>query len=275
MVKEAPELQFTGSSVEDIANHLLEVERTNSVTRALATGYPDMTRERAYDIQLLALEKERERGRQLVGWKMGGTRVVDPSGSADPSFAYMLDTDNLVLGQTLDPGVYVGDSVLVEAEVAFVIGKDIHQPVKSREELYDAVESVRGAVEIISTRVLPGIAGEAATMNHMVAARLSHAGVLLSDEQFDIATFDAANEQAVALIEGEEEAAGRSNQIMNSSPVEALEWLANTLPEHGMYLRAGDIVITGSLYANPTLKAGQRAVVRFSSLGSLSVTLGN
>ena len=258
---------------EEIAAHLLEAERSATPTRALAMHFSDMDRSTAYGIQLLAMGDEISHGKHLVGWKMGGTRVADPAGSPDPSFAYMLSSDSLENGARLHPDAYVGDSVLVEAEIAFVMGKDLPGPQVSRAELLDAIDSVVGAIEIISVRLLPTEGGPAPSTELMIAGRLSHAGVMIGETRIDVADIDMAAERAVVEVDGEEKSSGAGSQIMNSNPLDALLWLANELPRHGLNLRAGEIVVTGSLYENPTIKAGQTAVVRFESLGDLSVSL--
>jgi len=263
----------TEATVDQLAAHLLEAEHSVQTTHALPLHYADMNRETAYQVQLAALATEEANSEQLIGWKMGGTNTPQPEETPDPSFAYMLASDQLVDKQEIYPDPYIGDSVLVEAEVAFIIGKDLPGPRISEDQLRDAVESVAGAIELISIRLSNTPDGTAPSMNHMVAARLSHANVILGDTRIPLSEFDLANEQAIAMINGEEKAAGRSNEIMNTNPFDALMWIANALPQHDRYLRAGDIVITGSLYANPTLKPGEQAVVRFSSLGRVSVSL--
>lgn len=275
-IREAPDMsdQLTAdAAVDQIAAHLLEAEHRAQTTYALQVHHPDMSRETAYEVQLSALISEQANNKSLIGWKMGGTNTPEPDGTPDPSFAYMLGSDRLEDAQSIGPDPYVGDSVLVEAEVAFIIGADLPGPEISEDQLRGAVESVAGAVELISGRVIATPEGTAPSMNHIIAARLSHANVILGDTRVPLAGFDLANEQAVTTINGEERAAGRSNEIMNTNPFDALMWIANALPKHGHYLRAGDVVITGSLYTNPTLKPGERAVVRFSTLGRVSVSL--
>ena len=276
--REAPDISSqlpADASVDQIAAHLLEAEHAVSTTNALPVQFPDMTRETAYQVQLAALENEGSGGEQLIGWKMGGTNVPLPEDTPDPSFAYMLTSDQIADKQTIGSNPYIGDSVMVEAEIAFIIGKDLEGPTVTEEQLRDGVESVAGAIELISIRLANAPDGTAPSMNHMIAARLSHAGVIVGDERIPLSEFDLENEQVVTTIDGEEAATGRSNEIMNTNPFDALMWIANALPQHGRFLRAGDVVITGSLYTNPTLKPGQEAVVRFSSLGRLSVSLSH
>ena len=256
-----------------IASHLLAAEHQALPTSALAMHFAGMNRDTAYGIQLMALGEEVSHGGRLIGWKMGGTRVTDSATPPDPSFAYMLYADSLANGDRIYPDAYVGDSVLVEAEIAFIMGKDLEGPVTSEAQLIDAIASVTGAIELISIRLQSAPDGTAPSMEHMIAARLSHAGVILGEERLPVSALNLAEETAVVEIDGVEQASGGAHQIMNSTPLDALMWIANALPEHGIALRAGDVVITGGLYDNPTLKPGQTAVVRFTSLGDLSVSM--
>ncbi len=263
-----------GADAEAIALHLLEAEHTAQTTRALVENIPGMDREMAYEVQLRALAQELAKGERLIGWKMGGTKMADPSMAPDPSFAYMLASDSLMDGQTLDPAAYVDGLVQVEAEVAFVMGKDLRGPEVTMEELRDAIGEVAGAIELISVKLVPSTDGTAPTIDHMIAGRLSHAGVTLTEKRVMLDEVDVAAEVGTAEVGGEEVASGAGAQIMNTTPLDAMLWIANALPKHGHYLRAGDIVITGSLYNNPTIASGQSATVSFTSLGELNISMG-
>lgn len=263
-----------GADAEAIALHLLEAEHTAQTTRALVENMPGMDRELAYEVQLRALGKELAEGKRLIGWKMGGTKMADPSMAPDPSFAYMLASDSIMNGQTLDPGKYVDGLVQVEAEVAFVMGKDLRGPEVTMEELRDAIGEVAGAIELISVRLAPSADGTEPTIDHMIAGRLSHAGVTLTEKRLALDEVDVVTEVGTAIVGGEEVTSGAGAQIMGTTPLDAMLWIANELPKHGHYLRAGDIVVTGSLYDNPTIKSGQSATVRFTSLGELTVSMG-
>ncbi len=143
----------------------------------------------------------------------------------------------------------------------------------TKEEVAGAVREVAGAIELIDVRILPGADGAAPTTEHNIAANLSHAGLILTDERKGLDEVDIVAESASVFVDGEEKASGNGSQIMNTTPLDALHWIVNEMPNHGRYLRAGDVVITGSLYDNPTLTAGSTAEVRFDSFGSISVSM--
>jgi len=56
-------------------------------------------------------------------------------------------------------------------------------------------------------------------------------------------------------------------------PLNALAWLANSLAEAGTYLRAGEIVLTGSLVETKWLNRDDRASVTVSDLGTVTLSV--
>ena len=55
------------------------------------------------------------------------------------------------------------------------------------------------------------------------------------------------------------------------SPVNAVAWLANTLGRLGIPLKAGEVILSGSLAAMFTVKAGDNLRVTIGGLGGCSV----
>ncbi len=258
----------------EIARFLLDKERAAQATDALALGVPTLDRSGAYGIQLEALALQEAAGEVLIGWKMGGSRVTTASPTSDPSFAYMLASDRFEPGAALSPARFVDGEVQVEAEIGFVMGSDVPGPEVSMEVLRASVKEVTGAIELISIRMRALDEGGAApTINHMIADALSNAGVLLGDVRVPVDSLDLAKEMARAEVNGEIMSSGAGKQILGTTPWDALLWLANELPKHGRMLRAGDIVVTGSLIDNPTIATGDRAEVIFGHLGRIEVSM--
>ena len=57
------------------------------------------------------------------------------------------------------------------------------------------------------------------------------------------------------------------------NPIEVLAWVANNLGKLGRGLRAGDVVITGTLVRAEQVKRGHRFRATFDRLGAVSVSL--
>ena len=74
-----------------------------------------------------------------------------------------------------------------------------------------------------------------------------------------------------AVINGVEVGRGTGADVLGH-PHNALAWLANHLAAEGKGLRAGEIVLTGSLVKTVWLKAGDSVVMDLSGLGKVEAT---
>jgi 2-oxo-3-hexenedioate decarboxylase/2-keto-4-pentenoate hydratase len=72
-----------------------------------------------------------------------------------------------------------------------------------------------------------------------------------------------------AFINGAEAGQGTGADVLGH-PHNALAWLANHLASEAKGLRAGEIVLTGSLVKTLWLKASDRAVMELGGLGSVT-----
>ena len=261
--EEMPDSLTAEASLDDIVEHMLAARAQGLSTRALERHFPDMDRERAYEVQLEQLARQEAR-RSRVGWKIGWSRVVDPRTPVDPVFGYVLESDVFDDGDSIGADRFVAGSTGVEAEVVFWVDRDLEGPVITREALVDAIDRFAPAIEFVSSRV-PSPHPRA----HAVADNVYHAGVVLGETRRDLSSVDFATEEARVEIDGETVAQGMTRNIMGRDPIEALLWIANELPKYGRHLEAGDFVVTGTVLTPPPASAGQRARVVFSTLGEV------
>jgi 2-keto-4-pentenoate hydratase len=56
-------------------------------------------------------------------------------------------------------------------------------------------------------------------------------------------------------------------------PRVALTWLANELISHGMHLKTGDVVITGTCVVPVPVEEGQHLLAQFPGLGGVAVAI--
>ncbi len=236
-------------------------------TDYLSREFPDLDRETANLLQIKSLEKELEAGDVLAGWKMGGT--VGDSSKFDPLMGYMLTKNEYKPGDKISIKKFPGAEVMIEGEVGFVFKKDLPEGVSSIEELKDAIDYAVGAVEFAQSNAI-GLNGDAATVktNHVLAFGTGQAGFMLGDKQIPMDEFGVEDETVECYIDGKTAAKGESTNIYNGH-LNALYALANMLPEQGYKIRKGDVVITGSLYKNPTVKGQASAKLDFKTLGSI------
>lgn len=252
---------------ETIAKYLVGVRKSAGASDALARQYPNLDRERAYDIQMAMLAEFEKKGETLVGWKMGGAKVNDPAAPYDPVFGFMLASDEVKSGQTMKSTKYPNGSPLIEAEVGFVIGKDLKGPSITKEELLDAIVGVGGYSELISLRI-EGVNGEKASLPHFIADGLSHGGFITPKKTFSLNDTDVNGQEGYVHINNEEIAKGSSKDY---AFIDEVLLLSNSLLKYGRFLRAGDIVITGSILVSPPAKKGDNVDIRFSNYETLNV----
>lgn len=114
-------------------------------------------------------------------------------------------------------------------------------------------------------------------MAHVLADNVAHAGAILSPLRLPVGDFDFDAETAAILINGELRVTGSGAPIMGTTgdPIDAVVALANELSQRGLVLRAGQFVMTGSMVDNPTAKAGDSVELRFSTLGTIRLSLTN
>src|SRR4029079_13973747 len=82
---------------------------------------------------------------------------------------------------------------------------------------------------------------------------------------------DLANIQGRSSFEGKEIGAGPGSNVMGGALI-SLAWLANKLNEHGKKLRAGDIVLTGSVHPPQFLPGPGKAHTEFAGIGGCTVS---
>ncbi|MBC8185011.1 hypothetical protein H8E88_28290 [candidate division KSB1 bacterium] len=262
--KDLTEQLAAGENIETIAEHLIQVRKAVGVTRALVIHYPNLDREKAFQIQMTMLAKLEQQGGKLAGWKMGGSRVAD----FNPAFGFMLASDEFQSGSIVSSTKFVEGSPLLEAEIGFLMNKDLPGPEVTRDELIDAIEDMGGFSELISIRTRDAEGGIKVASSHFIADGLSHGGFIQPARKFSLDEIDLKTIKANVKINDEVKAEGDSKQF---ALLDAVLFLANTLPKYERHLRAGDIVITGSILKAPPAKAGDKVEIIFSSFNSLDI----
>ena len=255
-----------------LMDSLIFFRHNYQLTDILSRYLPDITRENAAEIQLGMLEKELAGGARQIGWKMGGTVTAD-SASYDPLFGYILDANLIKEDSVVSAKNFPGGKVAVEGEIGFVMKMDFKNGAKSMEELKAGIDYVVNTVEFAQSIAIPiNENEETMNINHIMACGTGQAGIIVGAGKADIKTFDMENETVKCFINDELVAEGISSNVYGT-PLNALYSLVNMLPEHGTYLKKGDIVVTGSLYENPIIDSTSSVRLEFSSLGAIGFSM--
>lgn len=196
----------------------------------------------AYRIQKLNIERLVVAGARRVGRKIGLTSkaVQQQLGVDSPDFGVLLDS-MAWHGNSVSIPVSGMIAPRIEAEIAFVLGRDI-EALAPGEDLSPFIASVAASAEIVDSaianwtiNILDTVADNASSGCFAVGTPLSFATGM-----------DLPARQMVLRRDGETVSTGAGAATLGN-PLTALAWLAETAITFGDPLRAGDIILAGAL----------------------------
>jgi 2-keto-4-pentenoate hydratase len=222
----------------------------------------------AYQVQEVNTGHWLATGRRLVGRKIGLTSaaVQRQLGVDQPDFG-MLFADMAV-----DAGAEVAAGAMlqprVEAEIAFLLGRDLGAAEPTLADLLLAVDYALPAIEIVDSR----IAGWDISITDTVADNASSGRFVLgaTPRRLDDPAVDLRLAGMVLERHGEPLVFGAGAACLGH-PLHALRWLAATMVRVGRPLAAGDVVLSGALGPMVPARPGDRFEARISGLGTVGV----
>jgi 2-keto-4-pentenoate hydratase len=159
----------------------------------------------------------------------------------------------------------------VECEVAVRLGQDL--PPGSgpydRGRVGEAVAAVMAAIEVVDDRYADFRTLGVPTL---IADDFFDAGAILGPEVAGWRDLDLAAVHGTTWIGDREAGRGQGSAVMGH-PLEALAWLAEALAARGQGLRAGEIVLLGSVVETRWLEPGDRVRITIDGLGEARATL--
>ncbi|WP_421724056.1 2-keto-4-pentenoate hydratase [Bauldia sp.] len=222
----------------------------------------------AYAVQDAVHERLPELGRR-VGTKIGCTTPVMQTylGIPNPCAAGVFANSAFASGVTLNAGDY--RRIGVECEIAVRLGRDLGaaEAPFSAATVADAVSEYMAAVEIVDDRYADWRTTDTPTL---IAGDFFAAGCVLGRPV--PAPLDVRDLVGVTTINDAEVGRGVGRDVMGD-PLNALAWLADNFAARGELLRAGDIVLTGSLVETRWLAAGDRVTIAIDGLGDVSLSV--
>ncbi|MEM2206047.1 MAG: fumarylacetoacetate hydrolase family protein [Sulfolobales archaeon] len=251
--------------IKEITIKLLRAEADVKPIEALTTTYPDITIEDARKINLNILSERVRRGEKVIGFKVAFTsKAMQQSwGVSRPEWGF------LTSGMLVPDGGEVDSKKLIqpriEPEIAFLLGEDVRGPGISVADILKATKGVLPAIEIVDTRLVGKRKVEDFIADSSGAAKVVLGGIISCVSGLDLRLIGC-----VVEINGEVVATSAGAAALGN-PVNSMVFLANALAEVGEYLRAGQVVITGSLVTAIPVKAGDYVKVSFDRIGSVSV----
>lgn len=241
--------------------------RTRIPVPPLLSREPTMTLEDAYRVSLGILARREAEGERVVGKKIGLTsRAVQEMLKVDqPDYGFL--TDRMRYREGIP--VPISQTLIqpkAEGEIAFVLKRDLAGPGVTPADVIAATEGVAVCFEIVDSRVQDW----KIAIQDTIADNASSGLFVVSENLVSIHAVDLVTCGMVVWKNGELIATGAGAAALGS-PVNCMTWLANALGQHGVVLRAGEVILSGSLVPLIPITAGDEMEVAVGGLGRLKV----
>ncbi|SCK55508.1 2-keto-4-pentenoate hydratase [Variovorax sp. HW608] len=209
-----------------------------------------------------------EPGRRIVGLKIGLTSkaVQQQLGVDRPDLGVLFDDTEFLDGDAVPASRLTQPKV--EAEVAFVVGRDLTASAPTWSEFLNAIAYALPALEIVDS----AIQDWKITLVDTVADNASAGLYVLGHQPVAIGTLDLGAIGMALSVDGTVASVG-SGAACLGHPLRAAHWLAGAMAARGQPLRAGQVILSGALGPMVPLKAGDRVEARIGALGSVRCVL--
>ena len=252
--------------IREFGDELFSALRECRMVDPLTDREPEMTIEDAYQVSLRLLDRRLAEGERVIGKKIGVTSkaVQNMLNVHQPDFGYLTDRmvfgngDEIPLGQMIQPRA--------EGEIAFVLKKDLSGPGVTNADVLAATEAVMPCFEIVDSRIRDW----KIKIEDTIADNASCGVFVLGDRAVDPRTLELSTVGMVVEKNGEIISTGAGAAALGS-PVNCVTWLANTLGRFGIELKAGEVILSGSLVPLEPVQAGDFMRVEIGGIGSASV----
>jgi 2-keto-4-pentenoate hydratase len=231
----------------------------------------------AYAVQSAWVADQLAAGARVIGRKIGlSNPVVQAQFGVDrPDFGVLLDTMVCAERTPVDSARTLQPKI--EAEIAFVLAADLDGDVIGRAEVAAATAYVVAALEIVDSR----IADWDISIVDTIADNASSGLFVLGDQKRGLGRLDLAD-CAMTMRRagagggkggagGDVVSTGTGSAVLGH-PLASVAWLAATVRDLGRPLRAGEVVLSGSLGPMVPVAPGDVFRADISGLGQVSAT---
>jgi 2-keto-4-pentenoate hydratase len=248
-----------------LADELWDADRTAKPIAPLTERHDGLAIDDAYAIQTINIDRRIADGQRVIGRKVGLTSkpMQDLLGVDEPDFGVLTDEmlvedgDLIALSRLVQPRV--------EAELAFVMARDLAGPGVSTPTALDAIAGALPAVEVVDSRV----ADWKIKLIDTVADNASSGLLVVGGRMRPVSELDLRLLGVVVSRNGEVIDTGAGAAALGN-PARCVAWLANKLGSFGSGLKAGDIVLPGAVHKMVPVQPGDVFRAEFDHLGTVA-----
>ena len=261
------------STVLELADQLMTAEASKKAIAPIAdqikaiAGNEDPLKV-AYEIQQLNLQRRSKAGARIVGKKIGLTSlaVQQQIGVDQPDYGSIFAETAYGTHEIIDGSQWI--QAKAEAEIAFVLSKDLDKEQHTLADIISSTEYALAAFEIVDSR----IADWKISLLDTVADNATYASFVLGSRPVPLSQLDLTRCGMYIERQGQEVSVGAGVNCLGN-PLNAAVWLANRMVAMGTPLKAGDILLSGALGPMVTLGRQESLTAHIEGLGSVSLII--
>lgn len=248
---------------------LYQALRARAPIAPLIAQDPSLTLDDAYAISQNFLARRLADGERVIGKKIGVTSKVvqDMLGVHQPDFGFLTDRMQCADGDSVNIASAGLIAPRAEAEIAFILRHDLAGPGVDEAAVLAATDFIAPCFEIVDSRIkdwqigiIDTVADNASCGVFVLgAARVSPVGLDLPGLRVTV------TRNGAPLSEG-------FGAAVQGSPLTAVAWLANTLGRYGVPLRAGEIILSGSLVPLTPALPGDEFEMMLHGIGGAKIS---
>lgn len=260
---------MTAENVNAAAERLWSAAQTGEPCAPVRDLIGEADIEAAYTVQEILTRRRLDGGERIVGRKIGLTSaaVQKQLGVGQPDFGALFDTMDVALGA--DIAWADASQPKVEAEIAFVLERDLDMERPGAADVLRAIGFAVPALEIVGSRIRDWDIRIADT----IADNASSGQFVLGHTPLPLSRIDLRLSGMTLMRNGEPVSHGAGAACMGS-PLNAVRWLAGVMARSGNPLRAGEVILSGALGPMVPAAPGDAFEAHIEGLGSVSVGFG-
>ena len=249
--------------IEHFGDALFDALSNRTTIDPLTEQAPEIEIADAYEVSQRFLKRRLDAGETMIGKKIGVTSaaVMNMLDVHQPDFGFL--TDKMVYGTSAEiPASTEMIAPKAEGEIAFILKHDLTGPGVTNADVIAATDFVVPCFEIVDSRIKDW----KIKIQDTVADNASCGVIVLGDGAKKPTDIDLSTCGIVVTLNGEIVSTGAGAAALGS-PVNCITWLANTLGEFGIGLKAGELILSGSLVPLQAVKPGDAMHMEIGGLG--------
>jgi 2-keto-4-pentenoate hydratase len=225
---------------------------------------PGFTIDDAYRLQFALMARKVEQGERIIGYKAAHTSLaIQQEQGRALTVGTLLDTrgskesDSIVLNPQVP--------TFAEPELAVLLKRDLQGPGVTMFDAYRAVEGVLPAIEVVT----PARGERKRSAQMSIAQAKSEGTYVLGDTVTSLSGINLRLEGVVASVNGVPQRSGAGVEAMGH-PLNVVIAVTELLSRFDMGLKAGMVLLTGSVTNNIAVSPGDEMCVETTRFGRVT-----